>query len=217
VIAALLIAALQGQGALEQADPKPAPWPREAHFEDRGFGLEQASSPASLLAVHRFGACIAKASAEKAGRTMSSDFRTAAYKRGVDQLVEANRECSETRNWSRMKTARLLLAGAIAENLIEHDPTPVNVQLARAALKAAPAAFSPSDGGAICTERTLPDDVGKLFATQPGSTQESEAAKPLQDVLVRCMGGQPVEINVAGLRAILSTAAYRSIHSEAGN
>lgn len=204
-----------------QSDIKPAPWPDQTHFEERGWGVEQEaalgakSSPAALGAVHRFGACIAKASSEKAGRTLAGDFRTTSYRRGVDQLVEANRGCPETRGWQRMQTARLLLTGSIAEHLIERNAQPVNIQLARAALKPAPAAFSPTDAGAICAVRSLPDDVGRLFATDAGSKAEAEAARPLADIYQRCMGGQQVQINVAGLRAILSTAAYRSIQASA--
>jgi len=212
-------AVAQQEPLLRQEDPKPAPWPDQVRFPQWGLGPDASVNAiaASLQAVQHFGACIADGSTEKASRTLASDFNSSPYRRALDQMIGANRGCAHSRGWGRMETSRLLLAGAIAERLIERDPTPINKRLVLAAGRPGVQPFSQSDAGAICAVRSLPDDVGKLLATEPGSEEEAEAAAPLNKVVSLCLGGQPVEITVPGLRAILSTAAFRSINSEAGS
>lgn len=172
------------------------------------------SSPEALRTIQSFGSCIADASTAKAAQTLAGDFRTPAYRRGIDQLVEANRLCAASRGWSRMRASRLLLAGAIAERLIERDGKPVNVELTKAAAKPAASSYSPTDTAAMCVVRSVPDDVAKLFATEVATDAEKSAADAVQPVMERCLPStSSVSITTDGLRAMLATAAFRSIHS----
>lgn len=172
------------------------------------------SSPEALRTIQSFGSCIADASTSKAAQTLAGDFRTPAYRRSIDQLVEANRLCAASRGWSRMRASRLLLAGAIAERLIERDGKPVNVELTKAAAKPAASSYSPTDTAAMCVVRSVPDDVAKLFATEVATDAEKSAADAVQPVMVRCLPStSSVSITTDGLRAMLATAAFRSIHS----
>lgn len=172
------------------------------------------SSPEALRTIQSFGSCIADASTAKAAQTLAGDFRTPAYRRSIDQLVEANRLCAASRGWSRMRASRLLLAGAIAERLIERDGKPVNVELTKAAAKPAASSYSPTDTAAMCVVRSVPDDVAKLFATEVATDAEKSAADAVQPVMVRCLPStSSVSITTDGLRAMLATAAFRSIHS----
>lgn len=205
----LLAAGLQDASQPGAGSAKPTPWAEDIRSE----GVRQTDSMAGgLRAVQQFGACVANASTEKASQLIAADFRTPEYRRAMDVLVDVNRGCPASRTWYRMRSSRLLVAGAIAERLIERDANPVNVRLARAAMAPATTAFSPSDAGAICVVRSAPDDVAKLFATEMGSEQEKAAAAPLQSLLARCMNGAEVEANVPALRAIVATAAFRSLH-----
>ncbi len=173
----------------------------------------QRSSPEALRTIQSFGTCIADASTAKASATLAGDFRTSAYRRAMDQLVEANRLCAASRGWSRMRASRLLLAGAIAERLIERDGKPVNRELARAATMPAASSYSPTDTAAMCVVRSVPDEVGKLFETQVASDAEATAANAIQPVMARCLPQTlAASMTTDALRAMLATAAFRSIH-----
>jgi len=171
-------------------------------------------TPEALIAAHDFGACVADASAVVATELLTRDFTSRAYDRGLRRLTSSNRECFERRG--SMRAGSLPIAGAIAERLIERGREPVNVQLARAALRPATPGFSPTDRAAICVVRSVPDDVARFFATDPTGQAEAEAADTLRPVLGACLGSEhPVEATAAGMRAILATAAFREIHSNA--
>ncbi|MCW3836819.1 hypothetical protein ACFQ1E_11920 [Sphingomonas canadensis] len=211
----LLLAAAQDAGEPLKDAGKPPIWSDDQRFADYGLGQEK--PPVARAEMQRFGACVADVSTERASRTLASDFSTAAYRRSMDQLIDANRGCAKGRGWAKMRSSRLLLAGAIAERLIERDPAPVNVRLARAAALPAAATYSPTDGGAMCVVRSAPDEVGKLFATEIGSAEEVAASVFLEGLFSRCMGGRPVEATPSALRAMLATAAFRSVNSRAEN
>ena len=174
--------------------------------------VPQRSSPDALRTIQSFGSCIADASTARASAALAGDFRTPAYRRAMDQLVEANRLCAGSRGWSRMRASRLLLAGAIAERLIERDGNAVNRELARAATLPAASTYSPTDSAAMCVVRSVPDEVGKLFASDVASAEEDNAAKAIAPVMERCLRN-PVSVTTDGLRAMLATAAFRSIHA----
>lgn len=216
VSALLLMLAVQEnpQPRLPSGDPNPGP--RNDRIEDLDQRIPPArSTPEALQTIQRFGACIADASTAKAKATLAGDFRTPAYRRAIDQLVDANRLCPQSRGWYRMRASRLLLAGAIAERLIERDGRPVNVELAKAAAKPAASTYSPTDSAAMCVVRSVPDDVAKLFASEIASDGEKAAAGAVQPVMARCLNNRQVQISVDGLRAMLATAAFRSINATA--
>lgn len=173
------------------------------------------SSAEARIAMQRFGSCVADRSQELAAGTIASDFTTRTYRSRLDRLVQANNDCFRD-GGRRMRSSRLLLAGAIAEALIERDAQPLNVRLARAAMQPATRAYSASDQIAICVVRSLPDEVARLMAAEVGSAEEEAATAALAPGLSACAGqNRGVDSNSAGLRAILATAAYRSINGAA--
>lgn len=207
--------AVQNQPVFNEAERGP----------NSGFPPERTLSPAHDLffedsapptaeartAAQDFGACVADASAVVASDLLRRDFTSRAYDRGLRRLIASNEECFRRRG--SMRSGSLILAGAIAERLIERENQPVNVRLARAALQPATPAFSPSDAAAICVVRSVPDDVARLFATEVAGEAEIVAAQTLSTVLSACLGGnQPIETSPAGLRAILATAAFREVN-----
>lgn len=171
------------------------------------------STPEGLRAIQQFGSCVADASTARASAMLSSDFRTSGYHRTMDQLVEANRNCPSFRGYTRLRSSRLLFAGALAERLVERDGVVVNRELAKAAARPAASTYSPTDAGAMCVVRSVPDDVARLFATDVASDAEKAAADALQPTLAACLKTQRVEVTTDGLRAMLATAAFRSIHA----
>ena len=174
-----------------------------------------ASSLEARVAMQRFGTCVADRSRELAEDTIASDFTTRTYRSRIDRLIQANGDCFRD-GGRRMRSSRLLLAGAIAEALIESEGQPLNVRLARAALQPATRAYSASDQIAICVVRSLPDEVARLMVADVGSAEEAAAEAALAPGLTACAGrSRGVQSNNAGLRAILATAAYRSLNGAA--
>jgi len=171
------------------------------------------SSPAARRQIQAFGACVADRSTAKAIQVLSMDFRSPGYHPALKALNLNNIDCS--RLMPRRQGARsssLLFAGALAERLIAADRKPLNVRLAQAAARAAPATYSPSDAIANCVVRSAPNETADLFKTEVGSDAEAQAMKALDMAVQLCSRGKPpFQSNVEGLRAILATAAFRNV------
>jgi hypothetical protein len=179
---------------------------------ERPLGESSASARQSL---QRFATCVADRSPDKAAQTLQMNFTTSSYRSALRRLSEVNRDCFSRRGI--MRSASLGFAGAMAERLLERDPSPLNVRLARAATMPATPARSVTDAIAICVVRSVPDDVARLFATDIATPAEAAAGRAL-DVPVRlCSQGKPtLETNIEGLRAMLATAAFRTVAGATG-
>lgn len=181
----------------------------DTYFED--FGVPTAEARAT---IQRYGACVANRSAGPAADVLTRDFTTRQYQQGLRVISRNNQDCFRRRG--RMQSSNLLFAGAIAEYLLEQSVEPLNVRLARAASRPATQAFSISDRVAICVVRSVPDDIARLFATEVATDAELAAARSLGPAVSQCNADQrPIEVTPAGLRAILATAAFRTLHGRA--
>lgn len=172
----------------------------------------QGNDDFSRAALAEWAGCLARKNAAEAARVLAMDFTTPLYGRAFKMLTEEDKQCREFRGTLRIQ--RLLLAGELAEALIEQDGAPVGNALARAASGPATTAFSFTDRVAICVVRSVPGDVAKLFATERNSSEESAAVQTLAMPMGLCARAaeakKPLSINPAGLRAMLATAAFRS-------
>lgn len=172
------------------------------------------NAPAAREKIASYGRCVVAASPEKASSLLAMDFTSTKYRTGLRALSDNNRDCFGRRG--RMRASRLLFAASVAEALLARDSTPLNVRLARAASGPAAPTYGPSDAVAMCTVRSAPDEVAALFATAVASDGEAKAANAVAPVFGRCsQGGLPVSTTVEGMRAMLATAAFRSINSGA--
>ena len=213
----LLALVLAAQNPLPPAPPpNQTPPPREpsaAHaIIDQEADTAQARAEAREI-LNAFGRCVARASAAMAEETLVMDFTSRAYRSRLRQMADNNRE-SCFRRAGRMRMDGLLLAGGIAEELLARDPAPLNTRLARAALGPATPAFSVSDAIAVCVVRSVPDDVARLFATEVASEAEAEALAAVSPIVAACnRTGHPFSASHPGLRAILATAAFRSVRT----
>jgi hypothetical protein len=188
-----------------------AAWPEP--IEDRQPDLDARNSTEARNAIRGYGACVANTSPEKSADALSMDFTSTRYRNAMKVLSANNNGCFGRRG--RMRSGNLLFAGAVAERLLARDPASLNVRLARAAAYETPS-FSYTDRIAVCTVRSAPDEVAALFATPVASAEETKAARSLTMVIARCnQGGRPLSTNLAGLRAMIATAAFRSIHTGA--
>ncbi len=211
-------------GLALQAQPQ-APQPQQPPLRSEGVGGRDitpahdtfdedfvVSDSRARIAIQGFGSCVADRSAGPATELLQRDFTSRQYQTGLRVLARNNEDCFRRRG--RMRSHNLLFAGAIAENLIERGAEPLNVRLVRAASRPATRAFSPTDRIAVCTVRSVPDDVARLFATEIASEAETAAAQALTGAVARCNAEpQPLQISPAGLRAMLATAAFRTLNA----
>jgi len=209
-----------------QPPPQPAPPLRSegppsreitpAHdiFEDEF----RVPTPAARIELHGFAACVVERSPELATETLQRDFTSIRYRNALRQLARNNESCFPRRG--ALRASGLPFAGSLAEHLLEQDQTPLNVRLAHAAGQPALRPFSATDRISLCVVRSVPDDVARLLAAEIGSEEENQAVEALGLAVRVCSQGGPRLVTpAAGLRAIVATAAFRTIHSanEAGN
>lgn len=212
IVAAFLLTLL---GAQQQSqppvatDPKPAPWREMPGTPDEQEGQPRRDPRVTL---YGYSACVAQRSRDRVSTMLAGDFRTKEYAASMRLVNKVNTDCLRARRMT-LKADGLLAAGAMAEALIEEDKSPLNARLARAAALPAPATYSPTDAAAMCVVRSVPDDAAKLFATRIASAEEKAAATGLQPVMAACLNGARAEISHEGLRAMLATAAYRSLYA----
>jgi hypothetical protein len=178
-----------------------------------------AGSPDARLAMEAYGACVVKLSPKESARVLSMDYRKSTYHTALKMLVkEAERPCArDSFGMGRMRGDNLSMAAAIAEALIEADPEPVNVRLARIGT-AERTPFSKTDAVAHCLARSLPDQVSQLFATAPASEREASAAAPLLQAVPSCARAtgalDQYEFSISAVRAILATASFRILAAQ---
>ena len=168
--------------------------------------LAEPSTPAARVVLDEAAACLVKRSPKVAAELLVMDFRTPAYRQKMGFLFDANRGCVKAR-W--IKANRLLIAGALAEHLIEGEAQPLNARLARLSPSSPAAPRTPSDAAAFCVARSDPDGTTRLLATAPGAPEEILAAQALAPALGLCMGGRPMSVSPAGLRSLIATASFR--------
>ncbi len=210
-LALLLLAAQEPTQPPQAGDIKPSPWREMPGTPDEQQGQPRRDPRVTL---YFFQKCVAERSTERATKTLAGDFTKPEYSASMKLLAKVNESCLRARR-STLKADGLLAGGALAEALIKADPALINVRLARAATKPAPATYSPTDQAAMCVVRSVPDDVAKLFATKIASAEEKAAADALQPIMAQCLQGRRAEITTEGLRAMLATAAFRSIYAVA--
>lgn len=175
------------------------------------------NAPTARLALEQWAGCIARTSAGEAGRVLQMDFTSTKYQRAMEMLQNKNSDCIRFRG--TMRTSRLLLAGEIAESLLEAGATPLPVVLARAATAPQTTAFSFTDRVAICAVRSAPAEVAALFATARDTPAEEAAVSAVSVAMGMCAKAasarNQLSINPAGMRAMLATAAFRQVSAAA--
>jgi hypothetical protein len=173
----------------------------------------QSNDMMSRVEHAKLAGCLASKNPRETARVLAMDFTTATYNRALRMLAEEDRDCVDFRG--ALRTGNLLFAGELAEALVEQRNEPVANALAQAATAPATTSFSFTDRVAICVVRSVPSDVAKLFATERNSTEESAALEMLTTPLGLCAKAaeakKPLSINPAGLRAMLASAAFRSV------
>ncbi|WP_126174930.1 hypothetical protein [Tsuneonella rigui] len=220
---AALAAATLAAGPLaaqEEPDPKAHPAEEDAKLDkmleraerDRGAAR---TDKLSRVALEDWAGCLARKNVGEATRVLKMDFTSPTYDRALKMLSEEVRACIGFRG--TLRAGGLLFAGEMAEALLESDGIPIGTALARAAASPATKGFSFTDKVAICVVRSVPGDVATLFETKRDSAEEAAAIDALATPMGLCaqaaQANKPLSVSPAGLRAMLATAAFRSIRS----
>lgn len=178
-------------------------------------GAPGADTSASRVALEQWAGCVARDNAGEATRVLAMDFTSSTYQRALKTLSLESRDC--IRFQGTLRAGGLLFAGEVAEALLEQPGETLVARLARAAASPAPQSYSFTDKVAICAVRSAPNDIAALFATGRDSAEETAALAQVSTVMGLCARAaeatKPLSINPAGLRAMLATAAFRSVAS----
>lgn len=199
---------LVGMGALASLSVAPLATAQEA---------DPAAETAARVALDAFAKCVAEREPGESLRVLNRDFRTGAYRTGLRLLAsDARGDCAydAVGQDNALRSSNLLMAGSIAENWLEQGEAPVNVRIARA-VETPAETFAPTDAVAQCLVRSMPDQVGALFATAPGDAGETASAAPLLAAIEPCAQAAEItaqiELTVPALRAMIATAALRLV------
>jgi hypothetical protein len=185
------------------------------------FAAPKAPSRAAavdIATIHMFAACVTGKYRQSVRRLLSLDYRTTAYEHALETLTDGSHTCIPFA-FGRMVSARLLLAGAFAEQMLPKalDGAPLSERVAHDPSKPPVAARDEGEYLGLCAARTMPADVAALLATTPASADEKAAAALIVPKLGPCVrAGAAARINVPGLRALVALAAYR-LATQAGS
>ncbi|GGD52232.1 hypothetical protein GRI62_05570 [Erythrobacter arachoides] len=172
---------------------------------------------AARIALDNFARCVVQHKPVESLRVLNRDFRTNGYRTGLRLLAtEAGNDCAYDHVGANrgLRSSNLLMAGAIAENWLERADAPVNVRITRAA-GATVETYAPTDAVAQCLVRSMPDQVGTLFAAEAGGAAETAAAEGFMAAVGPCASATNVtariDLTIPALRAVLATAALRLV------
>ena len=178
------------------------------------FAAAAASQPndLSVQAVHNFGACVVRYTPRGAERVLAMDYRTDAYREALRRLGLGHDRCVTP--GGRLKSQGVLLAGAMAEALLEAEVKEADLpkRLAFDPQRSRIEARGPTEAMALCTALHDPLGTAALFKTEPASRGEKEAVEALSPVLTDCLSKNvKLTVNMPALRSLLALAAWRIV------
>lgn len=174
--------------------------------------IKDPSTPEARNTLTEATSCIVSTSPDESSSLLRMDFRTPAYKGKMQRLFDNNRNCFKD-GW--LRAHGLLVAGGLAEQLLAKSPQKTNVRLAMLALNSTQKPRTPTDAVAMCTARSDPDGVARLFASKAASAEETSAAQAMALAMSRCNPTNiKISVSPAGLRAMLATATYRLLEGQ---
>jgi hypothetical protein len=213
-IAAVLAAAAVTVASADPMRPQQDPTPQHQY----PALYDYVSDPLEVQAAHNYGACIVSYTPQGAKQVLSMDFRTPEYARKLHELAKGHVDRCALGGW-RYKFSPSLISGGMAEALLKSNghQSELPKKLAYDPARQAIDARGPLEEMALCAVMKDPQETLRIFATQPATAAEAEAMKPMTEVLTRCLKKDTqVELNKAGIRALLALAAWRVVNTPEG-
>jgi len=165
--------------------------------------------------LHGFAQCVASRRARQARAVLAGDLRDEATERALRQVAIDERTCLMG---GRLNFPSLLFAGGMAEVLLRGD-APRGTLAGRVALDPARPPLQARDDMelmSLCVVRAVPAGVEALLSTSVGSAEENAAIAAVSPNVGECLTeGVNARVNRAGLRAMLTLAAYRLVQHNA--
>jgi hypothetical protein len=214
IVAILAGAALAAASWGDPVRPPQDPTPRHQY----PALYDYVSDPLEVQAAHNYGACIVSYTPQGAKQVLSMDFRTPEYTRKLHELAKGHDDRCALGGW-RYKFSPSLIAGGMAEALLKANghQSELPKELAYDPSRQPIDARSPLEEMALCAVMKDPQETVRLFGTEPATAAEAEAMKPMTDVLTKCLKKDTqVELNKAGIRALLALAAWRVVNTPEG-
>lgn len=161
----------------------------------------------AIRKVHSYGGCLSKDAPELARRIVDAPLGSEEQKVAVAAVDGAKLKC-----WypgDSVKAPPTLLAGAIAEHIVENQYGPTGALLLSPE-GAGPVPRNGTEGLAQCIARRNPANVQELLATTPTGPAESVAVRKIVPDLSPCvMAGTTLRFNKVSMRTLLAIGLYR--------
>jgi hypothetical protein len=176
-------------------------------------GAPPAKSEAlALQAIHNFGACVVETTPKGAEEMLAMDYTTKAYDERLRALARGHGRCV-LRDW-RIQSSRILLAGALAEGLLNSEVKPADLAQTLAYDPSRPPipARSETETMALCTVMQSPQATAELLQTEPASKEEHQAMTRIVATLPNCLKKDAnLTLNPPALRSLLALAAWQIV------
>ena len=168
------------------------------------------SDAVSIQTLHELGRCVAYREPKTARKILAMDFHSKDYQRKLKEMGESSGSCIAP--YSKLRSAGLLFAGAVAEGLLKAEVKKADLpgRLAYDPAREAIEARSPTEEMALCTALKAPAATAALLQTEPTTGDEAEAEDVLTPMLRDCLKKDAkIALNRPALRSMLERAAYR--------
>lgn len=175
-----------------------------------------AITPLAAQAMYNFTGCVVELSRRGAEKLLAQDFRSEAYRKGIERYVRGHGRCALG---NQLKASQLVFAGNLAEHLLndKFSEPALAAELARDRSTAPVEARSASEDVALCIVMKAPAQSAALFRTEVMSDDEKAVFATIAPELPGCVkNGTEFRTNRTGLRALLALAAYRMAVTGAG-
>jgi hypothetical protein len=169
-------------------------------------------SAAQRQTLRSFSLCVARARPRWARETLAQPYLSKAQAQQASEVLKGRDHCTrgkETEVTFRTST----LVGSLAEYFLGEDMAKTEPASLETALNNV-APLNASEDFALCVAARNPAAARALALSDPGSEAEAAAVGQLAPVLKPCFAaGEPIEIDMQALRALVSTALYRAMDS----
>ena len=167
----------------------------------------------NVAGMHTFGHCAAERSPKDVTYLLDQDVRSGGYGSGLKALAKKNASCPG----SVAVAGGVVVAGALAEELLEYGHTPKQVAaMIGKAPKKPVNGKDDTENASLCAVRANPGGVAQLLATPYTSAQENAAFKALTPALNTCLKGKKLGAGGTELRSIIALAAFRNFRAAGG-
>jgi hypothetical protein len=166
----------------------------------------------AIQALHNFGACIVGRTPQGARELLAMNYNSPDYQKRLRRYLKGHDYCVAFDG--SIGSRAILYAGSLAEALLKSDlrSSELSRRLAFDPHREPIAARSPSEAMALCTVLKAPDVTARIFDTEPATSDEVQAMKPLGGVLTQCLKQRTqMTLNKPALRSLLALAAWRIV------